>query len=124
MNNEANLIVSLFFLIVFGLSLADSSLARDAGGDDRPRADLHSFSNPEQVCVQKIELDLTPDFERREIKGIVVLVIQRQPGCPANAPLVLDTRALTIDEVGIGTRGLLRRRGFSLLRPIRSWDQS
>ncbi len=114
MNNEANLIVSLFFLIVFGLSLADSSLARDAGGDDGPRADLHSFSNPEQVCVQKIELDLTPDFERREIKGIVVLVIQRQPGCPANAPLVLDTRALTIDEVGIGSAGAFAPARFQL----------
>ena len=65
------------------------------------RADVHSFSNPYQVRVEKIELDLTPDFERREIKGIAVLAIQRQPGCPADAPLVLDTRGLTIEEVGI-----------------------
>ncbi len=114
MNNEANLILSLFFLIAFGLSLTESSLARDARGDDRPRADVHSFSDPEQVRVQKIELDLTPDFERHEIKGIAVLDIEKQPGCPANAPLVLDTRALTIEEVGIGSAGAFAPARFQL----------
>ena len=114
MTTEANLIVGLFFLIVFGLSLTDSSLGQDAGGDDRRRADLHSFSNPEQVRVQQIELDLTPHFERHEIKGIAVLVIQRQPGCPANAPLILDTRALTIEGVGIGSAGASAPARFQL----------
>jgi len=101
MNTEANLIVGLFSLILFGLSMVDSSLAEDAGREGPARADAHSFSNPEQVRVQQIALDLTTDFERREIKGVATLDIQKQPGCPADAPLVLDTRGLTIEAVGL-----------------------
>ena len=41
MNTEANLIVGLFSLILFGLSLTESSLAEDAGGEKPSRADLH-----------------------------------------------------------------------------------
>ncbi len=63
MNIEANLIVGLFSLILFGLSMVDSSLAVDAGREGPVRADAHSFSNPEQVRVQQIALDLTTDFE-------------------------------------------------------------
>ena len=65
------------------------------------RADAHSFSNPEQVRVQQIALDLTTDFEHSVIKGVAILDIQRQPGCPADASLVLDTRGLTIKDVGL-----------------------
>src|SRR5450432_876544 len=101
MNVEANLIVGSISLILFGLSMVDSSLAADGGREGPARADVHSFSNPEQVRVQQIDLDLTTDFERREIKGVATLDIQKQPGCPADAPLVLDTRGLTIEEVGL-----------------------
>jgi leukotriene-A4 hydrolase len=102
MTTEANLIVGLFFLIVLGLSIADSSFARNAPGLEAPdRADVHSYGNPEQVRVHRIALDLTADFERRELKGAAILDIQRQSGSPADAPLVLDTRELTIENVGI-----------------------
>ncbi len=62
-------------------------------------ADPHSFSNPHQILVQQIELDLTVDFEHRQIQGIAILDVQRREGCPPDAPLVLDTRGLTIEEV-------------------------
>ena len=67
----------------------------------RVAADPHSFGNPDQIRVHHVLLDLTVDFEHRILKGSAVLDIVRQPGCPADAPLVLDTRGLTIEEVGL-----------------------
>ncbi len=101
MNCDANLIVGLFSLLLFGLSVADAALAKDADRDDPTRTDPHSFSNPGQIRVHHIHLELTPKFERREIKGIAILDIERQPACPPDSPLILDTRELTIEEVGI-----------------------
>jgi leukotriene-A4 hydrolase len=103
MNTEANLIVGLFSLLLVGLSMSDSALAADAGREGPARTDAHSFSNPEQVRVRQIALDLTTDFEQSVIEGEAILDIQKQPGCPADASLVLDTRGLTIEAVGLST---------------------
>ncbi len=63
-------------------------------------ADEHSFSNPEQVRVQHINLKLTVDFERQQLIGDVVLDLNRVQ--PDVQELVLDTRDLIIVAVQAG----------------------
>jgi aminopeptidase N len=63
------------------------------------RLDPHTLSNPHQIRVQRLELDLTVDFDRRQLRGTACLSFQRIPGCAAETPLVLDSRALAIERV-------------------------
>lgn len=60
--------------------------------------DPHSFSEPEKHFVYDVHLNLKVDFERRILKGIATLAFFRNPKYP-DAPLVLDTRNLTIHEI-------------------------
>lgn len=62
--------------------------------------------------MSHLTLELDVEFEQHVLKGVAILNITRQPGCPADAPLVLDTRGLTIDEIGIGTKGLNGETSF------------
>jgi leukotriene-A4 hydrolase len=105
-NSVAALIVGLLLLGIVGLSVIDMPLAKAQGADDAARtprvaADPHSFGNLDQIRVHHVLLDLTVDFEHRILKGTAVLEYVRQAGCPTDAPLVLDTRDLTIGEVGL-----------------------
>ena len=83
-----------------------TTAALGAGGraDARPakRPDPHSYGNPEQIRVKRVELDLSADFERRALSGSATLTVERQPGCPPGTPLDLDTRGLTIESVSAG----------------------
>jgi leukotriene-A4 hydrolase len=104
-NTLAAVIVGLMALAILGLGVAGlpPASAHEAEEDARVQqiaVDPHSFGNIEQLRVQHIGLDLTVDFERHVLKGTAVLDLIRQPGCPADAPLVLDSRGLTIEEVG------------------------
>jgi aminopeptidase N len=58
--------------------------------------DAHSFGNPHQVRPTHIDLDLTADFARKVIRGSATLTVAR---ADESAPLVLDTRALSISRV-------------------------
>lgn len=59
--------------------------------------DYHSFSNPEQISVSHLALDLDVNFDKKIISGDVELTVKRmQEG--ANT-LILDTRDLTIKGV-------------------------
>jgi len=73
---------------------------------DQPRADersdVHSYANAHQIRVRHVALDLAVDFAAKQLRGSATLTIERQPGCPSGAPLVLDTRALTIERVSTG----------------------
>jgi aminopeptidase N len=53
------------------------------------------------VRVNRIALDAHVDFDRRELKGVAILDVERTPGAARGAPLVLDTRGLSIEEVGL-----------------------
>ncbi|WP_406700544.1 M1 family metallopeptidase [Singulisphaera sp. Ch08] len=64
--------------------------------------DLHSLGNPEQVRVSRVELDLSVDFEKKELQGTATLAFRRMPGCPPGTPLDLDTRDLKIERVTAG----------------------
>ncbi|WZO97919.1 M1 family metallopeptidase [Isosphaeraceae bacterium EP7] len=63
------------------------------------KRDPHSYGNPDQIRVTNVDLDLEVDFERKAILGSAVLTVAREAGCPVDAKLVLDTRALEIASV-------------------------
>jgi leukotriene A-4 hydrolase/aminopeptidase len=56
--------------------------------------DEHSYSNPEQVRVRHIDLDLEVLFERKALKGTSTLTIER--AASGDQTLKLDTRDLRI----------------------------
>src|SRR5262245_349155 len=99
MNAGTNVVFILVCFLVIWASTAPPCEAQPAGVPGaRPgvsgKADSHSYGNPEQVRVEQIDIALKVDFDQKQLKGFVVLDIQRQPGCPSDAPLVLDTRGL------------------------------
>ena len=61
--------------------------------------DYHSFANPNEVRVTHLSLDLTANFETKQLVGDVTLDVKRAK--PENNTLVLDTRALDIDSVTV-----------------------
>jgi aminopeptidase N len=68
--------------------------------------DAHSWSNPYDVAVNHVDLDLTVDFAQKRLVGSVILTVERAPGAAANAPLFLDTRDLGVISVEAEGPGL------------------
>ena len=106
MHIDTNFVLSLVCLFMLWAYAAAPCEAQPAGPQGaRPgvsgKADCHSYGNPEQVQVQQFEVDLTVDFDQKRLNGIVVLDVQRQPDCPKDARLVLDTRGLTIEKAEV-----------------------
>jgi leukotriene-A4 hydrolase len=61
------------------------------------RRDIHSYSNPDQVQVRDVDLDIEVLFDRKILKGSATLTLERrEPGAPS---LILDTRDLRIEKV-------------------------
>ncbi len=58
--------------------------------------DIHSFSNPQQIAVSHLALDLNVLFDRLSVQGTVILTIERND--EKADKLILDTRLLQIDE--------------------------
>lgn len=69
--------------------------------------DIHSYANPEHVQVKHLNLDLKIVFEQHTIQGIAILTID-QHGHDAKQ-LILDSRALQIDETTVSPDGLKYR---------------
>lgn len=61
--------------------------------------DYHSFSNPDQIKVTHIDLDLQADFNQKSLIGSATLNFDRVN--PQATTLILDTRDLTITSVNI-----------------------
>jgi len=59
--------------------------------------DYHSFSNPSQIAVTHISLDLDVDFSRKVLTGIATLDVKRN--VENASELILDTKDLTIHRV-------------------------
>ena len=59
--------------------------------------DYHSFSNPNEIRVTHLNLDLTANFDTKQLVGYAELQVER--ASPQFSELVLDTRALEISEV-------------------------
>ena len=66
--------------------------------------DIHSYANPELVRVRHLNLDLKVIFEQQTIQGTAILTIDQSERHPKQ--LVLDSRALQIDETEISPDGL------------------
>lgn len=62
--------------------------------------DYHSFANPDEVKVTHLSLDLTADFDHRQLIGEATLDFTRMG--PDKSRLVLDTRELDIQSVTVG----------------------
>ena len=62
--------------------------------------DYHSLSNPNEVKVSHIALDLTVDFEQKVLRGSATLDYQKQN--EQATQLTLDTNDLTISRVSSG----------------------
>jgi leukotriene A-4 hydrolase/aminopeptidase len=97
---------SLFRLFSLSLLLALVSCAQSpkqpAQHDEpltsaEPARDPHSYSNPAQVRVRHLSLDLEVSFEKRILQGNVVLDIERTAAGSAS-PLILDTHDLNITQ--------------------------
>jgi leukotriene-A4 hydrolase len=105
MAGVSQLVVGLVVVLWFGLAVASPGLTAGAAsasdGNPPARGDVHSMGNPGQVRVTHLDLDLTVHFDRKELAGVAILDVERQPGVAADVPLQLDTRGLTIGTVGI-----------------------
>ncbi len=79
------------------------------------QVDIHSFGNPRDVRVEHIGLNLTVDFEKKELRGEATLTYEREAGAKRDAPLILDTRGLVIESVrSTGDPNLIHDLRFSL----------
>ncbi|MBT8137444.1 MAG: M1 family metallopeptidase [Gammaproteobacteria bacterium] len=78
-----------------------------------PGYDHHSFANPNEAHLTHVSLDLTADFAQQILKGTATLTVQRV--APAAAMVVLDTRALDIQDVQVRqTDGSWRQTWYEL----------
>ncbi len=64
--------------------------------------DVHSYAEPNSVRVVHVDLDWTVSFDEKSIKGSATLNIVRSE---KTAPLILDTRDLTIERVETSVDG-------------------
>jgi leukotriene A-4 hydrolase/aminopeptidase len=77
--------------------------------------DVHSFATPDDVRVRHVDLDITTDFDARQIRGTVTLRIEQKA---TGKPLVLDTRGLTIETVEASADGTtFAKAPFELGKP-------
>ena len=75
-------------------SADDSSVSAIKSG-----VDYHSYSNPDEVSITHLDLDLTADFSEKRLSGSASLSIERKT--PEASKLILDTRELTINSVTV-----------------------
>lgn len=78
---------------------ANAQVGKHADAAIASGVDYHSFANPNEVRVTHLSLDLTANFESKQLIGSVTLDIERAK--PENDTLVLDTRGLDIQRVSV-----------------------
>lgn len=78
---------------------ANAQVEKHADAAIASGVDYHSFANPNEVRVTHLSLDLTANFESKQLIGSVTLDIERAK--PENDTLVLDTRDLDIQRVSV-----------------------
>ncbi|MBC7982801.1 MAG: M1 family metallopeptidase [Candidatus Obscuribacterales bacterium] len=87
-----------FVLVAITLLL----VTRIVSAAESPTSDRHSFSNPHEVRVTHVGLDLRVDFDSKKLIGHVDLRLDRVN--PAATELILDTRELTVFKVELTGR--------------------
>lgn len=102
----------LMAVVTVGVEASVGGEPRRGEGD---RFDVHSFSRPDQIRVTRVDLNLHVDFSEKVLRGTATLGVERRPGCPPEARLILDTRGLAIEGVTVPGEGeALRRVQFAL----------
>ena len=86
--------------VVFLGGLMLSSCARDPYD---PEHDYFSFANSDQFVTRHLDLDLTVDFDNRQLVGSVRLSMERLDA--AARKLILDSRTLHIEGVSVALPG-------------------
>ena len=79
--------------------------------------DVHSFARPDQAAVRHLTLNLTVDFERKQLAGSATLRIEHRGA----AELVLDTNGLTISRVTLDSG---KDAAFTLGEPVKYLGRS
>jgi len=90
----------IFALVLTAFMLVACSQDDDSASQKEPlnvSHDYFSFANTNQFVTEHIQLDLTVDFDRKQLRGLAILKMQRLD--PAATHIVLDTRDLHIDGV-------------------------
>lgn len=85
------------------VDLEDQALAVS---DPQPDAaqDFHSYSNPHQIRVNHLDLELDVFFDQKVLKGSIVLSLESSAN--GDDPLILDTKDLSITKTEISINGL------------------
>jgi leukotriene A-4 hydrolase/aminopeptidase len=107
-------VIRIHAAIAFGAVLT-TSCSMKKENDPRPSIshDIHSYSNPEHVQVKHLNLDLKIVFEQHTIQGTAILTIEQYSH--NEKQLILDSRALQIDETEVSPDGLkYRETPFSI----------
>ena len=92
-------LLSLVLLGLFLASTASCSSESDRPLQPPPALDPHSFSRPGQVVIRHLELDLSVDFEQKQLHGKASLHIENLTGA---LELSVDTRDLEIERTTLG----------------------
>lgn len=100
------LVVPVFLLILMN-SCSKAPGAKAPEPVESIAHDVHSYGNPAEVRVRHVSLDLKVVFDERTIQGTAVLAIEHV--VPHAKQLVLDSRAMQIDETEISPDGVKYR---------------
>src|SRR4030095_12986529 len=101
MNQLTSILLLFSASLLAACNVPSKQTQPDAAKSQVPRdssKDPHSYSNPEQIKVRHVELDLEVSFEKKTLEGSATLTVERVTGS-GDAPLVLDTQDLKIDPV-------------------------
>jgi leukotriene-A4 hydrolase len=97
--------VSLTFILVFALVACDRQAPSLAAAEAHDLSrDYFTFANTRAFVSRHLELELTVDFDRQQLRGSVIHHMERLD--PQAQTLVLDSRGLKIESVNLQRSGL------------------
>ncbi len=80
--------------LAFCLACSKGTVQNQNSGKYNDPKDHHSYSNPDQIKIRHVTLDLDVLFAEKKLKGTATLSLERVGR--NDSPLILDTRDLTI----------------------------
>ena len=104
--NKLALIVSILPGLCLALPLMAGVRPTEQTQTQKPHIakDIHSYSNPADVRVRHVDLDLEVLFGPKTLKGTALLTVERT-SANKQAPLILDTRDLNVSKVETSADG-------------------
>lgn len=120
MNIQPFRIGFFFFLLVFlGCEGTTNDQAEDTANESEAalnRTDFHSFAKPEEARTTHLYLQLTVDFEQKQLSGFARYDIEQAEGADR---LILDTRNLHIQRVTAGIGGQERELAYTVADSVK-----